>query len=81
MAEVKRKKTESFESLIRKFNKRIIQSGKIIQAKKVQRLAKKVNRNKRKALTLRRLEINTEKEFMRKTGKLKEEEGRGKGKR
>lgn len=77
MVDVKRKKNESFEGLIRKFNKRIMQSGKVLQAKKVQRLAKKINRNKRKSLALRRNEIQTRTEFLRKTGQLKEEEGRG----
>ncbi|MCC6639155.1 30S ribosomal protein S21 [Candidatus Falkowbacteria bacterium] len=73
MVDVKRKKNESFEGLIRKFNKRIMQSGKVLQAKKVQRLEKKINRNKRKALALRRNEIKTQTEFLRKTGTFKEE--------
>jgi ribosomal protein S21 len=33
--EVKRKDGESFESLIRRFTKKTIQSGKILQAKKI----------------------------------------------
>ena len=35
MLEVKRKDGESFESLIRRFTKKTIQSGKILQAKKI----------------------------------------------
>lgn len=73
MVEVKRKKNESFEALIRKFNKRILQSGKVLQVKKVRFFPAKVNKNKRKKLTLRRLEINATRDYMKKTGKIKED--------
>ena len=35
MAEAKRKKNETFESLLRRFNKKLMQSGKLLQAKKI----------------------------------------------
>jgi DNA-binding GntR family transcriptional regulator len=73
MAEVKRKKGESFEGLIRKFNKRMIQSGKIIQAKKIRYRQRKVNKNLSKKLALRRLDIAVAKERLRKLGLDKEE--------
>jgi len=73
MVEVKRKKNESFEAMIRKFNKRILQSGKVFQVRKVRYFPPKVNKNKRKALTLRRLEINSKKDYLRKTGRIKED--------
>lgn len=73
MVEVKKKKGESFESLARKFSKRIQQSGKVLQAKKIRYKEQVVNKNKRKALKLRRLEINATKEFLKKTGKIKED--------
>lgn len=74
MVDVKRKKNESFEAMARRFTKRIQQSGKVIQAKRVQLLEKKLNKNLRKNLKLRRLELNAQKERMRKSGRLKEEE-------
>ena len=58
MVQVKRGKGESFEAMARKFTRRIQQSGKVLQAKKIQFIEPKVNKNKRKALTTRRLEIN-----------------------
>ena len=73
MAEVKRKKGESFESLIRKFNKRMQQSGKVLQAKKVRYLESKPNKNLQKKLALRRLKIAKQKQYLSKVGKLKEE--------
>lgn len=73
MVEVKKKKSESFESLVRKFNRRIQQSGKVLQAKKIRYKEQPVNKNKRKKLTTRRLEINSKKEYLKKTGKIKED--------
>ncbi len=73
MVEVKKKKNESFEGLIRKFSKRIQQSGKVLQAKKIRYNKPKINKNKRQALKLRRLEINEQKEYLKKTGRIKED--------
>ncbi len=73
MVEVKRKKAESFESLIRRFNKRLVQSGKVLQAKKVRYEEKQPNKNLRRKLALRRIKVRGEKEYLRKIGKLKEE--------
>lgn len=73
MVDVKRKKVESFEALIRRFNKRLVQSGKILQAKKVQLWSKAPNKNLRKKLALRRLKIHAQKEYMKKIGKIKED--------
>ncbi len=73
MVDVKRKKNESFESLIRRFNKRMVQSGKILQAKKIRYEKKKPNKSLRKKLALRRLKITSQKDYQRKIGKLKDE--------
>lgn len=40
MAEVKRKKGETFDALYRRFQRRIQSSGKILQAKKIRFLKK-----------------------------------------
>jgi len=74
VAEVKRKKGETFESLLRRFNRRLLQSGRILQAKKVRFHAKNQNKNKLRASALRRNAIREEREFMIKTGKLREED-------
>ncbi|MEK7211448.1 MAG: 30S ribosomal protein S21 [Patescibacteria group bacterium] len=74
MSEVKRKKGESFESLLRRFNRRLIQSGKILQAKKVRFNKKGLNKTKRRASALRRNAIREEREYLIKTGKLREED-------
>ena len=73
MVDVKRKKGETFEALIRKFNKRLKQSGKVLQAKKVRYYRKKVTKNLGKDLALRRKEINEKREYLKKVGKLKED--------
>lgn len=73
MTEVKRRKSETFESLLRRFNKRMIQSGKILQAKKIRFLEKQPNKNLSKKLALRRKQIREQKEYLKKIGKLIEE--------
>lgn len=73
MAEIKRKKGESFEGLLRRFNKRLIESGKIIQAKKIQFRQRPKSRGALKASALRRKELREKKEYLRKIGKLKED--------
>jgi len=73
MAEVKRKKSESFESLLRRFNRRIIESGRILQAKKIRFHKKNKSKNAAKATALRRKELRETREYLRKIGKLKDE--------
>ena len=74
MTEAKRKKNETFESMLRRFNKKMMQSGKILQAKKVRYLEKEPNKNKMKKLALRRKNIREEKEYLKKIGKMDENE-------
>ena len=73
MAEAKRKKGETFESLLRRFNKKVLQSGKVLQAKKIRFLEKDPNKNLAKKLALRRNTIKAKKEYLKKIGKLTEE--------
>lgn len=73
MSEVKRKKGETFESLLRRFNKRMIQSGKILQAKKIRFIEKPANKNLNKRLALRRLKIKSKKDYLKKIGKETED--------
>ena len=73
MSEIKRKKNESFEAFIRRVKKRWQQSGKILQAKKIQFFAETKSKNVRKASTLHRLRKAQEMEYLRKIGRLPEE--------
>ena len=73
MAEIKRKKGESFEGLIRRFNKKLQQSGLLIQSRKIRFFEKPKNRTRLKETALRRIKIGTKREYLKKIGKLKEE--------
>ncbi len=74
MAEVKRKRGESFESMLRRFQRRIIQSGRLLQAKKVRFHARDKSKTARKESALRRLELRAKREYLIRTGKLREED-------
>lgn len=73
MLEVKRKKGETFDALLRRFQRRMQASGRILQAKKVRFLRKDQSRTKRHASALRREEMRTEYEYLERTGQLPEE--------
>ena len=72
MLEVKRKDTESFESLIRRFTKKTIQSGKILQAKKIRFFNKGKSKREQKDGALRKNTINSRFEYLKKIGKMDE---------
>lgn len=74
MLEVKRKKDESFESLLRRFNRRLLQSGKILEIKQKRYYEKKMNKNQRRTSALVRNKYREKIEYLKKTGKLLEEE-------
>lgn len=73
MAEVKRKKGETFESLLRRFHRKIQQSGRLIQSRKIRFYERPKNRNKLRQDALRRKEIGSQREYLKKIGKLKDE--------
>jgi ribosomal protein S21 len=73
MIEVKRRKGETFDSLLRRFQRRVQSSGKILQAKKVRFHTKDQNRTKRRDSALRREEMRKDYEYKMKTGQLKDE--------
>lgn len=72
MLEVKRKDGESFESLIRRFSKKTIQSGRLIQAKKVMFLQKHLSALAQKERAKKREETKKLHEYLRRIGKLDE---------
>lgn len=73
MTEIKRKKGETFESLLRRFNKKLQQSGRLIQSRKIRFYERPKNKTKVRQEALRRKEIGEKREYLKKIGKLKEE--------
>lgn len=73
MAEVKRKKGETFESLIRRFSKKVQQSGRLLQVRKIRFYSKDKNKTATRAAAGRRQEITAKREYLKKIGKLVEE--------
>ncbi|MEK9182997.1 MAG: hypothetical protein AAB849_00625 [Patescibacteria group bacterium] len=73
MAEVKRKRNESFEALFRRFQDKIRQSGKILQAKKIRFHAPQLNKNRRRKSAIEKSRRTNLREYLIKVGKLKDE--------
>lgn len=72
MVEVKVKTNESFEKLFRRFTKKIIQSGKLLQARKIRFKTKMKNDRKRKEAAIHRVKTQDKREYLRKIGKLED---------
>ncbi len=72
MVEVKRKDGETPESMLRRFTKRVQQSGVLIRAKKNRFYEPKKNKRAQKEDALRRKASREKKEYLRKIGKLDE---------
>lgn len=72
MLEVKRKDNESFEGLIRRFNKKTLQSGKLIQAKKIMFFQRPLSALAQKQRAQVREKNKGYREYLRKIGKLEE---------
>jgi len=72
VVEVKQKTNESFEKLIRRFTKKIIQSGKLLQARKVRFQNERKNKRKIKSAAIYRLKAQDQREYLRKIGKIDE---------
>lgn len=70
MVEVKRKDGESFESLLRRFNRKIQQSGVLIRARKIRFFEPGRSRNMLRESAMRRAENREKREELKKLGKL-----------
>jgi ribosomal protein S21 len=81
MLEVKRKKGESFESMLRRFGRRVQDSGRILQARKIRYHSGATSKNATKAAAIRREELKEKREYLIKTGKATEEDFRKRGRR
>lgn len=72
--EVKKKQGESSEALIRRFTKRVLESGIINQAKKTRFRSKPLSERAKKISALRRLKDRQRREYLIKIGVLKQTE-------
>jgi len=72
MVQFKRKKNESFESFLRRFNKRLQQSKKLLKARKNRYRQIESNKRQIKNSALIGLQLKKKKEYLRKIGKLDE---------
>lgn len=70
MVEVKRREGESFESLLRRFNRKIQQSGVLVRARKIQFYEPPKSRNLVRVSARRRVEHAEAREQLKKMGKL-----------
>jgi len=77
MIESKRKKGETFEAFLRRFNKRVMHSGVLLQFKKVRFYEKTKNRNLRRDSALHKKKKRELMDYLKKIGRLPEEEIRG----
>ena len=69
MVEVKKKDNESFESLLRRFNRKIQQSGVLVRARKTRFFEPGKSRNLLRVAARRRAEVRTQKEELKRLGK------------
>lgn len=73
MAEIKRRKSESFEAFMRRVKKRWQQSGKLLQVKKIRFYGAQLNKTARKKSALHRLAVSSKMAYLKKIGRLPEE--------
>ncbi len=81
MVETKRKKGESFEGLLRRFGRRLQQSGRMLEARKYRFYNAKPSKNKRKESALRRIKVSEKREYLIKVGQLVEDKRRSRRRR
>ena len=73
MTEFQRNKGENFESFLRRFNKALKQDGRLYAVRKKQYLTPKKNKSQQKKSALFGMKTRSNKEYLRKTGKLPED--------
>ena len=73
MVQAKKREKESVGSLIRRFTRRVQQSGLLVQARQSRFYIKSKSKRQMKESALYRQKITAEKERLRKLGKLEDE--------
>ncbi len=70
MVEVKKKDGESFESLLRRFNRKIQQSGVLVRARKIRFFEPQKSKRFVREDARRRADLKEKREELKKSGKL-----------
>ncbi|MFA6511602.1 MAG: 30S ribosomal protein S21 [Patescibacteria group bacterium] len=78
MIEVRKKDGESGESLLRRFSRRVQQTGILIRAKKARYYESPKTKREIREDAIRRRGVREHKDFLRKIGRLEETERRSK---
>ena len=81
MIQVERNKGESFEAFMRRFRKAMTMSGTLLQARKIQYFDRTKSKNIQKNSAVTRKKMGEKRAYLIKTGKVKEEDLRGKRRR
>ena len=68
LIEVKKKEGESFDSLLKRFSRKVQQSGILYRARKIRYYERKKSRNLRRRSALRRAELKVEREEIKRLG-------------
>ncbi len=71
--EFKRKKNESFEAFLRRFNRTLIRSRKLHEIRQNKYLRPKMNKSKQKDYALTSMKLREKREYLKKIGRIKEE--------
>lgn len=74
--EAKRKKGESFEAMFRRWSRRVQQSGKVLNVRANRYFNKDASKNKLQESALRRMKMGEKRDYLLRTGKLKEDDRR-----
>lgn len=72
MVEVRKRDNESADSLLRRFSRKVQQSGVLLQARKVRFFERKKGRRKQREEAMRRSTLQAERERLIKIGELDE---------
>ncbi len=81
MVDAKRRKGESFEGLLRRFSRRLQQSGNMLEARKLRFFSADPSKNKTKESALRRLQMKEKRDYLVRIGVITEDRRRGRGRR
>lgn len=74
MVEVRRRENETVGAMLRRFTRRVQQSGILIRARKIKFYREKPTKRAMRERALRRLALAKERERLEKLGRLEEEE-------
>lgn len=76
MAEVRRKKGESFDSLLRRFTRKVQESGKLLQVRKIRFHSRSKSKNLQREAALRRAYLREHRAYLIRSGQKTEEDFR-----